>query len=73
MLQEAGFDASDYEFYSYEDIHDKAVQGHESNYVIVDNSYLSANIKHTGELLRSIYSFASRSLKGTLMVLPLEQ
>ena len=73
ILQEAGFALDQYEFYSFEDAHDRAVQGSESNYVIVDGSYLQDNASGTGgELLRAVYTFASRSLKGTLMVLPVK-
>lgn len=77
LLTSNGFEAGEYSFYSYQDTHAKAVQGAEADYVIVDGSYLS-NIDITaedapkGELLRSVYTFASRSLRGSLMVLPIK-
>lgn len=73
MLSDAGLVSGDYELFSSDDVHDKAVQGQEANYVIVDGSYLSElQTANEGEILRSVYTFASRSLKGTLMELPME-
>jgi hypothetical protein len=51
MLHNNGFESGDYSLYSYEDAHPKAVQGAESEYVIVDSSYLSKE-QSPGELLR---------------------
>lgn len=72
-LAQAGFSPEQLEFFSYEDVHAKAVQGSESPYVIVDDSYLAEDLDNPGEMLRSVYTLASRSLKGTLMVLPLKK
>lgn len=71
-LTNNGLETGEYVFYSFEDAHKKAVQGAEADYVIVDNSYL-ADPGNSGELLRSVYTFASRSLRGSLMVLPIEK
>lgn len=72
MLHNNGFEPGDYTLYSYEDAHPKAVQGAESEYVIVDSSYLSKE-QSLGELLRQVYTFASRSLRGSLVVLPVNK
>lgn len=64
----------DYEFLSPDDTHDLAVQGSESRYVIVDGNAIKQDAKELpGEVLRSVYTFASRAQNGTLMQLTEDQ
>lgn len=71
LLKQNGLLESDYELFSPDDIHDKAVQGSEARYVIIDKNCLNndPSIK-PGEVLRSVYTFLSRAQNGALMVLP---
>lgn len=63
-LKTLGLQATEYELYSPEDFHPRAVQGAESKFVIVDEFDWGTN---KGENLRSLYTYASRSLKGSLI------
>lgn len=73
LLEDLGIKEDEVKYYSYEDIHSKAVQGSESRYTIVDaGSIVNSTAKEPGEALRAVYTFASRAARGTLMVLPVE-
>lgn len=65
-LKTLGLKADEYELFSYEDDHNKAVQGSEAKFVIVDDFGWDSEI---GINLRNLYTYASRSTKGSLIQL----
>ena len=65
-LKTLGLKADEYELFSYEDDHDKAVQGSEAKFAIVDDFGWDSEI---GINLRNLYTYASRSTKGSLIQL----
>ena len=65
-LKTLGLKEDEYELFSYEDDHNKAVQGSEAKFVIVDDFGWDSEI---GINLRNLYTYASRSTKGSLIQL----
>lgn len=66
-LKDAGI--TDYEVYTFDQAHEKAVQGSEADFVIINDAEIPNDLDNYQNLV-NLYTYLSRSLEGTLAKLP---